>query len=139
MFETGFDEFRNCGIPCAVRVSVIDALLGGDRKHPRLARQRPYIIPVYDLYTMAVVPLRLSEDDIKALDALVKAGIYKNRSEAARALIRDGARLKAGEMRNVSELVRQLLRESKRKNNRPFSISRSTRSAVELVAEGRGQ
>lgn len=117
----------------------MDASLGRNHRHPRLARQRPYISRLYDLYTMAVVPLRLSEDDLKALDALVKAGVYKNRSEAARALIRDGARLKAGEMRNVSELVRQLLRESRKTNDRPFSIARSTRTAVELVAEGRGQ
>jgi Arc/MetJ-type ribon-helix-helix transcriptional regulator len=87
---------------------------------------------------MAVLPLRLSDDDIKALDALVKSGAYKNRGEAARALIRQGARLKTGEAPNVSGTVHRLLEERKKKGGRPFKISYSSKSTVELVAEGRG-
>jgi len=87
---------------------------------------------------MAVLPLRLSDDDIKALDALVKSGAFKNRSEAARALIRQGARVKTGETPNVSEVVNRLLEARKKKGVQPFKISYSSKSAVELVAEGRG-
>ena len=89
------------------------------------------------MYTMAVIPLRLSDDDVKALDTLVKAGIYKNRSEAARALIRDGAKMKIGETVDVSAAVRQLLQTGKKKRERPFRIAYNNRSAAELVAEGR--
>jgi Arc/MetJ-type ribon-helix-helix transcriptional regulator len=86
---------------------------------------------------MAVLPLRLTDEDIKALDALVKSGVYKNRSEAARALIRDGARVRIGETKDVSEVVRLLLRASKKKRERPFRIVYNSKSAVELVAQGR--
>jgi len=86
---------------------------------------------------MAVLPLRLSDEDIKALDALVKAGLYKNRSEAARALIRHGASVKGGETKDVSETVRLMLEKSKKTGARPFRISYTRKSAVELVAEGR--
>lgn len=89
------------------------------------------------MYTMAIIPLRLTEDDIKALDALINAGVYKNRSEAARALIRDGARVKIGETKDVSEEVRRILQSSKKKGERPFRIAYNSKSAVELVAEGR--
>src|SRR2546428_13862339 len=50
-----------------------------------------FIALLYEMYTMAVLPLRLSDDDIRALDALVREGIYKNRSEAAIAMIHEVA------------------------------------------------
>jgi len=97
-----------------------------------------FIALLYEMYTMAVLPLRLSDDDIRALDALVREGIYKNRSEAARAMIHEGARAKAGEVRDVSGTVRRLMH-ARRKGNAPFRISRMRKAAVELVAEGRGR
>ena len=87
---------------------------------------------------MAVLPLRLSDDDLKALDTLVREGVYKNRSEAARAMIHEGARARAGEVKDVSGIVRRLVR-ARGKGNAPFKISRTKKSAVELVAEGRGR
>lgn len=89
---------------------------------------------------MAVLPLRLSDEDIQSLDTLVKSGAFKNRSEAARALIRYAARVKIGETTDVSKTVQGLMemsKKKKKKGERPFKISYSTKSAVELVAEGR--
>ena len=86
---------------------------------------------------MAIVPLRLSEDDVRALDALVNSGLYRNRSEAARALIRQGAEVKMGLIGDVTESVRQLL-EARKRGRRPFTIAYKAKTAVQLVAEGRG-
>jgi len=93
---------------------------------------------LYDMYRMTVLPLRLSDDDIKALDTLVKEGIYKSRSEAARAMIREGAKAKAGEVKDVSKIVQRLMR-ARMKGGMPFKISYMNKSAAELVAEGRGR
>ncbi len=41
---------------------------------------------------MKVVPIRLDDERLKDLDMLVKAGIYKNRSEALRKIIENGIR-----------------------------------------------
>jgi len=41
---------------------------------------------------MKVVPIRLDDRKLKDLDMLVKAGIYKNRSDALRKIIENGMR-----------------------------------------------
>jgi Arc/MetJ-type ribon-helix-helix transcriptional regulator len=86
---------------------------------------------------MAVVPLRLAEEDLKALDALVNSGLYRNRSEAARTLIRHGAKVQVAEVMNVTDLVRKLLA-ARRRGRPPFTLRYKGKTAVQLVAEGRG-
>ncbi len=98
-----------------------------------------FYAPLYASYnTVAIVPLRLSDDDVKALDALVNSRLYRNRSEAARALIRQGARVRMGEARNLTEMVGRLL-EARKKGRRPFTIAYKSQTAIEMVAEGRGR
>ena len=46
--------------------------------------------------------------------------------------------MKTGETPNASEAVRRLLEVRKKKGGLPFKIFYSSKSAVELVAEGRG-
>ena len=63
---------------------------------------------------MAVVRVRLSEDDVRKLNVLMKRGIYKNRSGAIRAIVDEGLRVKLGEDDDVTQIVDRLLALRKR-------------------------
>jgi Arc/MetJ-type ribon-helix-helix transcriptional regulator len=84
---------------------------------------------------MAVVPVRLSEDDVRKLNVLMKRGIYKSRNEAIRALVEDGLQVKLGEDDDVTQIVDRLLALRKKEEIPIWFKSRKT--AAEMVAEGR--
>ena len=54
-----------------------------------------------------VVPLRLEEELLKAVDMLVKLGVYKSRNEALRSLVKKGLE-NTQEIKAVAEAVRKL-------------------------------
>ena len=84
-----------------------------------------------------IVPVRLDEKDILALDLLVKSGFFRSRNEAIRAMVREGlSRIIAREILpdDVDSVVCALLRY----NGRPFEI-RSEKTAAELVREVRSR
>jgi Arc/MetJ-type ribon-helix-helix transcriptional regulator len=84
---------------------------------------------------MAVVPVRLSEDDVRKLNVLMKRGIYKSRNEAIRALVEEGLQVKLGEDEDVTQIVDRLLALQK-KGEIPIRF-KSRKTAAEMVAEGR--
>jgi len=59
-----------------------------------------------------VVPVRLDEETLAAIDALVGLGIYKSRSEALRELVKAGLR-QAG-WSKVIDVVKKMLEEAER-------------------------
>ncbi len=61
---------------------------------------------------MKVVPIRLDDRKLKDLDMLVKAGIYKNRSDALRKIIENGMRKVEAEieyLKKIDEIVDRLI------------------------------
>jgi len=92
-----------------------------------------------ELMAMTVVPIRLSRQDARKLDLLVKLGLYDSRTEAMRAMIQ----AKADEQLNqymlsdrVKEALTELLQVEKRHRENPLRIT-SQNTAAEIVAEGR--
>jgi Arc/MetJ-type ribon-helix-helix transcriptional regulator len=88
---------------------------------------------------MTVVPIRLSRKDARKLDLLVRLGLYKNRTEAMRAMIE----ATADEQLNrriltdrVKEALSELLQAEKRHGENPLRIT-SKKTAAEIVAESR--
>jgi Arc/MetJ-type ribon-helix-helix transcriptional regulator len=86
---------------------------------------------------MATIPINLDNETVKRLDTLVLQGIYKNRTEAIRDQIMKGlAQIEAvifpKKSSKYNHLLRRLLDEKV-----PLDIFKTTKSAVELVAEGR--
>jgi|GEM_PF-1665603 Arc/MetJ-type ribon-helix-helix transcriptional regulator len=61
---------------------------------------------------MKVVPVRLDDRKLKDLDLLVKAGIYKNRSEALRKIIENGMKKVEAEieyLKKIDEIVDKII------------------------------
>ena len=88
---------------------------------------------------MTVVPIRLSREDGRRLDLLVKLGIYRSSSEAIRAMIQAGADEQVSRYLMNETVLKALdeLLEYERSNGRnPFRIITGKTSA-EVVAEGR--
>lgn len=88
---------------------------------------------------MAVVPIRLSRQDARKLDLLVKLGIYRNRTEAMRAMIQAGADEQVGRYlmnEKVLKALDELLEYEKSHGKNPLHII-TGRTATEIVAEGR--
>jgi len=93
---------------------------------------------VYKMYTrstMTVVPVRLSEDEIRKLNLLMKRGVYRSRNEAIRTILAEGLQEKLGEDEDVTSLVNRLITLS-REGKTPISF-KSSRRVVEIVSEGR--
>ena len=84
---------------------------------------------------MAVVPVRLSEDEVRKLNMLLERGAYRSRNEAIRALVDEGLQVRLGEDEDVSQMVDRLL--SLRKKRKMPIWFKSRKMAVEIVAEGR--
>jgi len=89
---------------------------------------------------LSVVPVKLERDDVKKLDTLVKLGIFKNRSQAIRSLLRDQlekkiAALPQADLTGVGPVLDLMLRLA----SRGVKVIRITsrRSPAELVGEGR--
>lgn len=53
---------------------------------------------------MKVVPIRLDDRKLKDLDMLVKAGIYKNRSDALRKIIENGMKKVEAEIEYLKKI-----------------------------------
>jgi Arc/MetJ-type ribon-helix-helix transcriptional regulator len=89
--------------------------------------------------TMTVVPIRLSRQDARKLDLLVKLGLYNSRTEAMRAMIQATADEQLNRyMLNdrVKEALNELLQAEKRNGENPLHIA-SKKTAAEIVAESR--
>ena len=84
---------------------------------------------------MAIVPVRLSEDDVRKLNLLMRRGIYRSRNEAIRALVAEGLELKLGDDDDVTPLVNKLL--GLRRGGKLLVWFKTRKSAAEIVAEGR--
>jgi Arc/MetJ-type ribon-helix-helix transcriptional regulator len=101
---------------------------------------------LYDLYircdevmAMTVVPIRLSRQDARKLDLLVRLGLYNSRTEAMRAMIQATADEQLSRyMLNdrVKEALKELLQAEKRHRENPLRIT-SEKTAAEIVAESR--
>ena len=88
---------------------------------------------------MTVVPIRLSREDARKLDLLVKLGIYTNRTEAIRAIVHAQADAQiASHMLNERALraLDELLAYEERTAKNPIYIA-TRKTAAELVAETR--
>lgn len=86
---------------------------------------------------MATIPINLDNETVKKLDTLVLQGIYKNRTEAIRDQIKKGlAQIETVIFPKKSSKYNSLLQ--RLLNERPaLNVFRTTKSAVELVSEGR--
>lgn len=84
---------------------------------------------------MTVVPVRLSDEEVRKLKLLMQRGIYRSRNEAIRVILAEGLEERLGEDEDVSDLVNRLLVLSK-EGKTPISF-KAERSVVEIVAEGR--
>ena len=97
-----------------------------------------YIEP-HELMAMTVVPIRLSRQDARKLDLLVRLGLYNSRTEAMRAMIQATADEQLNRyMLNdrVKEALNELLQAEKRHGENPLHIA-SKKTAAEIVAESR--
>jgi Arc/MetJ-type ribon-helix-helix transcriptional regulator len=57
-----------------------------------------------------VVMVRVNDDSLKSLDALVQTGIFKSRSEAAAFLISEGVKAQAALFESISERIKEIER-----------------------------
>jgi Arc/MetJ-type ribon-helix-helix transcriptional regulator len=57
-----------------------------------------------------VVMVRVNDDSLKSLDALVQTGIFKSRSEAAAFLISEGIKAQAPLFESISERIKEIER-----------------------------
>jgi Arc/MetJ-type ribon-helix-helix transcriptional regulator len=55
-----------------------------------------------------VVMVRVNDDSLKSLDALVQTGIFKSRSEAAAFLISEGVKAQASLFERISERIQEI-------------------------------
>ena len=88
---------------------------------------------------MTVVPIRLSRQDARKLDLLVRLGLYNSRTEAMRAMIQATAdeELKRHMLNErVKEALNELLQAEKRHGENPLRIT-CDKTAAEIVAESR--
>jgi Arc/MetJ-type ribon-helix-helix transcriptional regulator len=89
------------------------------------------------MMAMAFVPIRLSRQDARKLDLLVRLGLYNSRTEVIRAMIQ----ATADEQLNryllsdtVKQALNELLQAEKRRGENPLRIT-SDKTAAEIVAE----
>ena len=57
-----------------------------------------------------VVMVRVNDDSLKSLDALVQTGIFKSRSEAAAFLISEGVKAQAALFESISDRIKEIER-----------------------------
>lgn len=57
-----------------------------------------------------VVMVRVNDDSLKSLDALVQSGIFKSRSESAAFLISEGVKAQASLFERISERIKEIER-----------------------------
>lgn len=86
------------------------------------------------------MPVKLEREDVAKLDILVKLGVFKNRSQAIRSLLREQlekkiAAIPQADLTGVRPVVDLMLRLS----SRGVKVVRITsrKSAAEIIGEGR--
>jgi len=91
------------------------------------------------LYTrdvfLAVIPVRLSDDEVRQIDLLVKRAGRSSRSKVIREILQEQLAQKISRDQDVSDLVRQLMRMSTG-GVEPVKL-RFKGTAAEEVSEGR--
>jgi len=96
-------------------------------------------IACHELIAMTVVPIRLSREDARKLDLLVRLGLYNSRTEAMRTMIQATADEQLNRyMLNdrVKRALNELLQAEKQHAENPLRIT-SDKTAAEIVAESR--
>ncbi|MEB3756256.1 MAG: ribbon-helix-helix domain-containing protein [Desulfurococcales archaeon] len=81
-----------------------------------------------------VVPVRLEDDIITLIDELIELGVFKTRSEALRALIKEGAK-KMSWLNEISEAVKKLFELEKNEGEIPIKLE----GGLEELLSGRGR
>ena len=84
---------------------------------------------------MAIIPVPLTDDELKRIDLLVQRRLYKSRNEAIRKMLSSKLSEELSEDEDVHEPVEILLKQ-KRRGKEPLTL-RLEKTAVETVAEGR--
>jgi len=89
---------------------------------------------------LSIVPVKLEEEDVRKLETLVRLGVFKNRSQAIRSLLREQldrkiATIPQADLSGVGSVVDLMLRLSSKGVNVLQITSR--KSAAHIVSEGR--
>ena len=87
---------------------------------------------------MITIPIGLDEETIAKLDALVKKGLYKNRTEAIRAQILTGLEKRSIlELKKTPKEIKDKIFQNLFQYSKPINLLPTKKSIVELVSEGR--
>jgi Arc/MetJ-type ribon-helix-helix transcriptional regulator len=86
-----------------------------------------------------VVAVRVNDDSLTAIDALVEAGLFKTRSEAAAFLIHEGIRAKADILQRVQDTVGRITKLREELKNILGSEPAGAAPAAEAAAQEAGQ
>lgn len=84
---------------------------------------------------MAIIPVRLTDDEVKQIDLLVKRAGRSSRSKVIREILQEHLTQRLSSDFDVSDLVRELMRLSA-KGGEPVKLRFKT-TATEAVSEGR--
>jgi len=89
---------------------------------------------------LAIIPIKVDQEDVRKLDMLVRLGVFKNRSEAIRWALREGLEKKIGvtpllDLSDIGSVVKLMLQLASKGVN-VIRIT-SERTAAEIVSEGR--
>lgn len=89
---------------------------------------------------MTVIPIQLSEIDLKKIDYLIKLGRYKNRSQAIKEILRERLAQETSmqdfETSEEEQKRKKIVEELSRTSKFEFTI-KSKKSAADLVSEDR--
>ena len=87
---------------------------------------------------MITVPVGLDEEIINKLDALVKKGLYKNRTEAIRAQIVNGlAKRSLLDIKETPVEIKEKIFQKLLNSPKPLNLLPTKKSITQLVSEGR--
>ncbi len=87
---------------------------------------------------MITIPVGLDEETVAKLDALVKKGLYKNRTEAIRAQIVNGLEKRSLlELKETPKAIKDKIFHNLFRYSRPINLLPTKESIVDLVSEGR--
>ena len=87
---------------------------------------------------MITIPVGLDEETVAKLDALVKKGLFKNRTEAIRAQIINGLDKRSiVEIKETPEIVKEKIFQKLLQSSKPINLLPTKKSIAELVSEGR--
>lgn len=87
---------------------------------------------------MITIPIGLDEETIKKLDALVKKGLYKNRTEAIRSQISDGlAKRTILDLKETPVEIKEKIFHKLFNYSKPINLLPTSKSITKLVSEGR--